>query len=146
MGTKNNNNLFFTCSLIEYIGRKVKRRRCEVADSLGLERISRIYDYADVFHCEPIEKVATEFIEESGISKGNYDNEAACRYTVPDYWSIGEVYERLIEDSYTEENIVEGIWQVYHSWIDEHISDYNTDFYYQPRDYIAACYEEGVIL
>ena len=62
MGTKNNNNLFFTCSLIEYIGRKVKRRRCEVADSLGLERISRIYDYADVFHCEPIEKVATEFI------------------------------------------------------------------------------------
>ena len=33
-----------------------------------------------------------------------------------------------------------------HIWIDEHISDYNTDFYYQPRDYIAACYEEGVIL
>lgn len=22
----------------------------------------------------------------------------------------------------------------------------NTDFYYQPRDYIAACYEDGVIL
>ena len=26
------------------------------------------------------------------------DNVAACRYTVPDYWTIGEVYERLIED------------------------------------------------
>ena len=25
------------------------------------------------------------------------DNVAACRYTVPDYWTIGEVYERLIE-------------------------------------------------
>lgn len=27
MGRKNNNNLFYTCSLIEYIGRKVKQTR-----------------------------------------------------------------------------------------------------------------------
>lgn len=32
MGTKNNNALFYTCSLIEYIGRKAKRTRCEVTD------------------------------------------------------------------------------------------------------------------
>ena len=51
----------------------------------------------------------------------------------------------MIEDSYGDEEVIKGIWEVYHSWIDEHISD-NTDFYYQPRDYIAACYEEGVIL
>ena len=31
----------------------------------------------------------------------------ACRYTVPDYWDIGEVYERLIEDSYADHDIVE---------------------------------------
>ena len=30
MARKNNNNLFFTCSLIEYMGRKVKRTRREV--------------------------------------------------------------------------------------------------------------------
>lgn len=23
---------------------------------------------------------------------------------------------------------------------------YNTDFYYQPRDYIAACYKKGEVL
>ena len=56
MGAKNNNNLFFTCSLIEYIGRSVKRTRREVTDFWGKDRISRIYEYADVFHCEPIEK------------------------------------------------------------------------------------------
>ena len=61
MGTKNNNNLFFACSLIEYIGRKAKRRRSEVADFLGKDRIERIYAYADVFHCEPIEKTATSW-------------------------------------------------------------------------------------
>ena len=142
MGRKNNNDLFFTCSLIEYIGRKVKRTRREVVDFLGKDQIERVYEFADVFHCEPIEKVANEFIEESKIEEGTFDNEAACEYTIPDYWDIGEVYERLIEDCYGDEEITEGIWEVYHSWIDEHISDYNTDFYYQSRDYIAECYAE----
>lgn len=146
MGTKNNNNLFFTCSLIEYIGRTVKQKRGDVVKVLGKNRIERIYSYADVFHCEPIEKVAWEFIEESSMETGNFDNVALCRYTIPDYWDIGEVYERLIEDSYSDQDIVKGIWEVYHSWISEAISDYNTNFYYQPRDYIAVCYDEGKVL
>lgn len=146
MGTKNNNNLFFTCSLIEYIGRTVKQKRGDVVKVLGKNRIERIYSYADVFHCEPIEKVAWEFIEESNMETGNFDNVALCRYTIPDYWDIGEVYERLIEDSYSDQDIVKGIWEVYHSWISEAISDYNTDFYYQPRGYIAVCYDEGKVL
>ena len=114
MGTKNNNALFYTCSLIEFIGRQIRRTRKEVTDLLTRERIQRIYEFADVFHC--------------------------------DYWDIGEVYARLIEDCYKDEEIVEGIWEVYHSWMDAQISNYNSDFYYQPRDYIAACYEEGVVL
>lgn len=146
MGTKNNSNLFFTCSLIEFIGRKRKRNRMEVVDSLGRESIERIYEYADIFHCEPIEKVAAEFTAEYQIKEGTFDNEAACRYRVPDYWTIGEVYERLIEDCFADNEIVEGIWTVYHSWINESISDYNTDFYFQPRDYIAACYKKGTVL
>ena len=145
-GNKNNNSLFFTCSLIEYIGRKVKRTRKEVTDYLGKDEINRIYDYADVFHCEPIEKVADEFIQENEISNGTFDNVKECKYAVPDYWSVGEVYERLIEDCYSDGKILDGIWEVYHSWIDAHISDYNTDFYYQPRDYIAVCYEEGRVI
>ena len=90
MGT-NNNNLFYTCALIEYIGRQVKRRRSDVVDLLTIDRIKRIYEYADVFHCEPIEKVAYEFIMECNMSKGNYDNVAECQYKIPDYWDIGEV-------------------------------------------------------
>ena len=98
MGTKNNNALFFTCSLIEYIGRSIKRTRREVTEYLGKDRIKRIYEYADVFHCEPIEKTADEFIEEAHMAEGSFDNVKECRYTVPGYWDIGEVYERLIED------------------------------------------------
>lgn len=145
MGTKNNNRLFYTCSLIEYIGRKQKRTRQEIVECLGKKNIERIYDYADVFHCEPIEKVASEWIERCGVDVGQFDNVSECRYRIPDYWDIGEVHERLIEDSYEDCEIITGIWEVYHSWIEPHISDYNTDFYFQSRDYIAACYQKGEI-
>ena len=100
MGTRNNSNLFYTCSLIEYVGRIRKQKRCMVLDLMGRETLERIYDYADVFHCEPIEKVASEFVEECQISEGEFDNVGECRYRVPDYWTIGEVYERVIEDCY----------------------------------------------
>ena len=143
---KNNNDLFYTCSLLEFIGRRQKIKRSELARFLGGKTLEHIYRYADVFHCEPIEKTADDFVTNYNIPSGDFDNVSACRYTVPDYWDIGEVYERLIEDSYDDENIVDGIWEVYHSWIDGKISDYNTDFYYQPRDYIAECYKAGEIL
>jgi hypothetical protein len=35
--------------------------------------------------------------------------------------------------------------QVYSSWMDAALSDYNTDFYYQSRDYIYECYKEGKV-
>ena len=146
MGTKNNNALFYTCSLFEFIGRQIRQTRRKVTDFLTKERIQRIYEFADIFHCEPIEKVAMEFIEQCKIPEGKFDNVSMCKYTVPDYWDIGEVYERLIEDIYQDTEIEKGIWEIYHSWIDAHISDYNTDFYYQSREYIAECYKAGEIL
>ena len=146
MAEKNNDRLFFTCSLIEFIGRRLKRNREEIVDILGKDRLERIYEYADVFHCEPMEKTAETFIEETGAEMAGVDNVGECRYLVPDYWDIGEVYERLIEDCYSDGDILKGIWEVYHSWINASISDFNTDFYYQSRDYIAACYLEGKVL
>lgn len=144
---KNNSALFYTCSLIEYIGRRTKNKRKDIVDVLGNKVIKKIYQYSDVFHCEPIEKVANDFIEEYKIKDGEFDNVGKCKYEVPDYWAIGAVFERLIEDSFQdEEKAAEGIWEVYHSWIEEHISNYNTDFYYQSREYIALCYKEGEVL
>ncbi len=145
---KNNSALFYTCSLIEFIGRKQKLRRSEVVQMLGKKVIVRIYNYADVFHCEPIEKTADDFIANQNIREGNFDNVASCRYTVPDYWTIGEVYERLIEDvsGDDEERIIDRLIEVYTSWIDAAISNYNTDFFYQSREYICECYREGKII
>ncbi|MCI6019827.1 MAG: hypothetical protein MRZ59_13410 [Clostridiales bacterium] len=146
MAQKNNNDLFFTCSLIEYIGREMKLKRSQVVKQLGVEAVQRIYEYADVFHCEPIAKVADDFIERYKLEQGTFDNVEMCIYEVPDYWIMGEVYERLIEDTAEDDTIVETLMEVYQSWIDDYLSDYNIAVYYQPREYIAECYKEGTIL
>ncbi len=144
---KNNSDLFYTCSLIEYIGRRQKQKRETVVKLLGRETIRRIYRYADVFHCEPIAKTADDFIHICNIPVGAYDNLEKAKYEIPDYWTIGEVYERLIEDVSEDstEAIVDTIMAVYSSWISDAISNYNTDFYYQSREYICQCYTEGEV-
>lgn len=140
------NDLFYTCSLIEYIGRETHNLRADVIDKMGKSIVNRIYNYADVFHCEPIEKVANDFIERCQIDDGDFDNVGKCRYDVPSYWDIGAVFARLIEDIFSESLLIDGLFEVYHSWIEPHISNYNTDFFYQTREYIAVCYEEGQVL
>lgn len=142
---KNNSALMFTCSLIEYIGRKQKLSRSEVVQRLGRSTIKRIYSYADVLHCEPIASVAEEYIKMAQIKEGDFDNVGKCKYDVPDYWTIGEVYERLIEDV-EDVDVEQAIYDVYTSWISDAISNYNTDFYYQPRDYIRECYISNSVI
>lgn len=46
--SKERNDLFFVCSLIEYIGRKTLNERSLVVNKLGYDRIAHVYDYADV--------------------------------------------------------------------------------------------------
>lgn len=132
---KKDSALFFTCSLIEFIGRVQKQKRSEVVRSLG----------ETVLHSEPIVKTADEFIQMREILAGDFDNVAACKYEVPDYWTIGEVYTRLIEDV-NKDDVIATLLEIYDSWISDEISRYNSDFYYQPRDYIAQCYKFGEVL
>lgn len=139
------NSLFYTCSLIEFIGRVTKNKRDEVVDLLGND-IERIYRFQDVFHCEPIEKVADDFIMRNKIPMGTFDNISSCRYEVPDYWDIGEVFARLIEDTYSKNNIFIGLREVYKSWLTERLMNFNSDLYYQSRDYLAECYRQGKMI
>ena len=142
---KNDSPLFYTCSLIELIGRKCHQKRSNIVNFLGEKTIDRIYHNADILHCEVIDSVADRYIEMLSIPDGDYDNVSSCKYTIPDYWTIGAVYERLIEDvekDFTAKSLI----KIYNSWISDAISNYNTDFYYQSRDYIKECYLAGKIL
>lgn len=144
---KNDNDLFYTCGLIEHIGRMKKQPRGAVAAALGDNLLHRIYEYANVLHSDSIDHVAEEYCKLAGISEGDFDNVANCHYDVPERWAIAGVFSRLIEDVAAEgEDPVQVLQDVFSSWIVDAISNYNTDFFYQPRSYIAACYEAGEVL
>lgn len=142
------NDLFFTCSLIDYIARKTQNKRVDVVDKLGEKRLEKIYDLADVYHSDNIDRVSDDFIKESGIEKGNFDNVKECSYTIPSHWDIGKVYKRLIKGVAEAENIgiIKALWNVYHSFISEKIDDYNSSMYYENPSYLLECYLENTVI
>lgn len=146
MGRRNDSALFFTCSLIEQLGRMLHAKRGDVVMALGEAGVQIIYDHADVLHCEPIAKVAEDAAERFHLEPGDYDNVSEARYAIPDVWTMGKVYARLVEDVSGDDDMVKMLMEVYTSWIDERLCDYNAAFYYQSRDYLAECYRQGTVL
>lgn len=142
------NDLFYTCGLIEYIARKTKNTRSDVVNKLGKERLEKIYDLADVYHCDNLDRVSEDFIKEMGIKNGEYDNVGCCRYRIPSHWDIGKVYKRLIKKVYENENIdvIDALMKVYNSFISSKIDDYNSSVYYENPSYIYECYRENQML
>ena len=122
-----------------------KQPRKEIVAKLGTEALTRIYNYADVLHSDSIENVADQYSALADIPSGDFDNVRDCQYSIPGYWDIGKVFTRLIEDV-SPDNPIEGLKIVYGSWISDAISNYNSDLYYQPRDYLKECYLSGKIL
>ena len=142
------NDLFYTCGLIEYIARKTKNIRSYVVNKLGKENLEKIYDLADVYHSDNLERVSTDFIEEAQIEDGDFDNVRACRYSIPSHWDIGKVYKRLIKQVAENENIcvIDALIKVYNSFISPKIDDYNSSVYYENPSYIYECYRGNKML
>ena len=145
---KKDNDLFYTCSLIDYISRKTKNVRSYVVNKLGKERLEKIYDLADVYHCDNIERVCDDFVDEANIEQGNFDNVADCGYSIPTYWDIGKVYKRLIKRvaEYEKIVIISALEKVYNSFISPKIDDYNSSVYYENPEYIFECYRKNQML
>ena len=141
------NDLFYTCSLIEYIARKTKNEKKVIVQKLGKEKIEKIYNLAEVYHSEDIEQVSDEFIESCDISCGDYDIIKNCEYDIPSHFDIGKVYNRLIlMISDNEEEYIDNLIKVLKSWIIKNIDNYNSSMYYENPGYIYQCFIEGKIL
>ena len=54
------NDLFFTCSLIDYIARNTKNTRADIVNALGKKNLEKIYDLADIYHSNNIERRACQ--------------------------------------------------------------------------------------
>jgi len=144
----NKNNLFFVCSLIEYIARKTKNEKKYIVIKLGKEKIKKIYDLAEVYHSENIDKITDELIYEYNINNSNYDILSNIRNTnPPTYWDMGKVYKRLIIGlSNSESEYIDKLIEVLTSWIIPKIDNYDSSLYYENPSYIEACYKENKII
>lgn len=141
------NDLFFTCSLIEYIARKTKNKRSDIVNILGRTYLTKIYDLADIYHSDNIERVSDDFIEEAGITEGTFDNIASTKYAIPGHWDIGKVYKRLILGIAREKNmdIIEALITAYNSFVSDKIQDFNSSFYYDAPQNILNTWLYGKI-
>lgn len=142
------NDLFFTCSLIEYIARKTKNRRKDVVSALDKKNISKIYDLADVYHSDNINRVSDDFINAAEIQEGTFDNVAKCQYSIPSHWDIGKVYKRLIKSvaEYEKIDVIDALLKVYKSFLSDKIDDYNSSMYYENPSYLFECYLENKVI
>ncbi len=139
------NDLFYVCSLLEYIARKTNNKKKYIVEHIGKERINKLFNLAEIYHSENIDKVSDEIIKVSNIEKGNY--KLNLIEDKPTFWDIGRVYQRLIimiDDN--KETFINNLLKVMNSWIIEKIDDYKSNLYYENPGYIYECYKEGKIL
>ena len=142
---ENENNLFFLCSLIEYISRKTRNHRNVVVNSIGKDDLQRIFDLADIYHSENMDKLVFEFTEKYNIENGIFDNVATAKYSIPTHWDIGKVYKRLIIDISKKENkpLIDALSDVYNSWLSRKIEDFNSSIYYESPQYLFQSFLVG---
>lgn len=146
MNDKEKNDVYYVCSLIEYIGRATKNKRKDVISKIGKEGIDKIFNLAEVYHCITFEEVSDEIIKEYDIKEGDFDNVSECKYEVPTFMAIGKVYMRIIEDALGNMKISEVIFDVFNSFISEEISNFNASTFYSSREYLFESYKAGYLL
>lgn len=143
----NKDDLFFVCTMIEYVARTTHNRSRDIVARMSDEELRHQLKSANVNHCLSFEQVCDEWIEQFDIKEGNFDNISLCKYKVPTVTSIGKVFQRLILSVHKEDiNLIEDIRKVYNSFISDEISDYNSSLYCSNPDYIKCSYEAGMVL
>ena len=141
------NDLFFTCSLIDYIARKTNNKRSTIVNLLGKKSLTKIYKLADVYHCDNIDCVCDDFIKTAKIKQGTFDNLSVAKYSIPTHWDIGKVYKRLILGIAKEKNIdiIDALIAAYNSFVSDKIENFNSSFYYDAPQNILNAFLDGKI-
>ena len=96
------NDLFFMCSMIERVARKIYQRNKYVVNVLGYENLYHLISLANVLHCENPDKVVDDWINEYHLKKGTFnikDVDKELCTIIPTPLDMGKVYMRLIVDT-----------------------------------------------
>lgn len=139
-------NLFYVCSLIEYIARKTKNKRGVVANKLGVKGFDKQLKDAPVNHCLSFEQVGEEVVDQYKIPSGDFESVENCKYEVPSYTDIGSLYCMMVLDCAPKGDEVSTAIKIFSSPISDYISDFNSDCYYQNPSYLEESFKAGKLL
>lgn len=141
-------DLFFMCSIIERVARKLKQHNRYVVNQIGLKGLRDKLSLANVMHSENQEAVVQRFIEEFNLEEGTFDI-TDVNYSlvnaIPTVLDMGKVYSRLILSTLSgNEDYAEAIIRVYNNPICDIIDNYNGSAYYEPSYVLTRSYYNGV--
>ena len=146
MNEKRKDDIYYVCTMVEFVARATKNHRSDIVAKMTRESIEHQLKVAEVNHCLSFEQVSDEWIEQYGISTGNFDTVSECKYTVPPVTAIGRVYQKLVTETAKMGEEAHAIIDVFSSFISDEISDFNSHVYYSNPDYLKCSYEEGTLL
>lgn len=145
--TVTKNDLYFICSMIERTARKIHQKNAYVVNIIGLDELRRLLSVANVLHSENPDKVATDWIENYSLKKGNFDITNVNRSlvnSIPRETQMGKVYSRLVLNTIKkDEDYAQAIVRVYNNSICNTIDNYNASAYYEPSYVITRAYYNG---
>ena len=131
------NDLFFMCSMVERVARKLHQRNRYVVNAIGYDHLYHLISLANVLHSENPDKVTSDWIKKYSLEKGTFDimdvDHELCTI-IPTPLDMGKVYTRLIVDtSLINEDYVSGMIRVYNDKICETIDSYTNGAFYEPN-------------
>lgn len=142
----NKDDLFYVCSFLVRMGEYSFRSANEIARIIGKEEIRRYYEYADVFHCEDIDKTVDEAHDRLKIGKTNgLFFRPGLR---PAFYDMAMVYQYLIQDIYKNDesynkDLIDTIYDVFTSKVGLALENYKNCLYWQSGECIYDCYIRG---
>ena len=146
MADSEKNNLFYVCSLIEFVARVTKNKRGVVANCLGPDGVAKELKDASVNHSLSFEQVGEEVVERYKIPQGDFETVENCKYSVPSYTDIGRLYSIMIMDCAKPGEETDMLIKIFSSVISDYIFNFNSDCYYQNPNYLEESFKAGKLL
>ncbi|MCL1807206.1 MAG: hypothetical protein FWG31_05840 [Oscillospiraceae bacterium] len=145
MRSKEYDKMFYLCWLLERLHRSTCLLHKELAEIIGTDRLLHYYNYADAYHCENPDKVIGELAGELGLPEPPLFQDLPDERKNPSFSKMAKSAARVIYDVYGD-NHIQGVYNYYTSFLPPILADTKNNLYWSSKEYLVACYKEGVLL
>lgn len=141
------NDITYTCYLIEYVSRLTLQRNKATVNKIGKEGIYHIMCFIEQYQILDPREASDEILEDFNLDIGNFvitDISPQYFTGVPDEYRMGLKYGELVLDTKLgDESYAEAIIRVYNNPVCEVIDDYECNAYEECRGNTKIAYEMG---